>query len=229
MAALETLRTELQAGPGELIPLQMDVSNTKATRETIARVDSEIGGFDLVIANAGVSQETDGRRLEWSRVEQIIQVNVLGAAATITAVLTPMVKRGAGSLVAVSSLAGKIPLPSYGAYNASKSFVSTFVESLRMDLRGSGVKLTLIHPGFVKSEMTQGNPFPMPFLLETEDAVQRMGKAIVRGDEELSFPWPLALATRVGSLLPNRLLGAVSARAKAPGDSWTNSRLPGKR
>ena len=217
---LQALRKEHAHGLGEIIPVRLDVSDAEAVVEKLREIDSSSGGLDVVVANAGVSLESDARRIEWTNVQKVIDVNVTGAAATLTAVLPAMVKRNRGQLVAVSSLAGFTPLPSYGAYNASKAFLSMFVESLRMDLIGTGVKLTLIHPGFVKSEMTAQSPFPMPFLLETADAVQRMADAIDRGEAELSFPWQLSAAVRTARLLPSNLRALLSARVKQPGRAW---------
>lgn len=199
---LESLSDELQGAPGTLTPLVLDVSKGAATVERLLAVDAACGGVDLVIANAGVGEQTRGKRLKWAPFERMLEVNVLGAAATLSALVPRMVERGRGQLVGMASLAAFIlPAKTWG-YSASKTFVHQMCRGLRMDLRGTGVTVTCLYPGFVKSEMTANNKFQMPFLLETEDAVKRMGKAIVRGEEEFAFPWQLATLVGAAGLLP---------------------------
>ncbi|MDQ3265452.1 MAG: SDR family NAD(P)-dependent oxidoreductase [Myxococcota bacterium] len=188
---------------GSVVPFVLDVAKTSQTLEKLRALDQECGGLDLVIANAGVGEVTNARKLDWDRVQRTIDVNVTGAAATLCAALPAMVERGRGHLVGVSSLAAFRGFPGSAAYCASKAFLQVFLEGLRVDLRGSGLKVTSIHPGYVKSEMTANTKGPMPFLLETEDAVERMGKAIYRGDAEFSFPWQIAGVMKAMRLMPN--------------------------
>jgi short-subunit dehydrogenase len=166
--------------------------------------------LDLVIANAGVGGESHGKRIDWAVVSRMINVNVSGAAATITGALPGMVKRGKGQVVGISSLAAFNGMPRMGVYCGTKAFLGTFLEGLRLDLKPLGISVCSIHPGFVKSEMTAGKP-NMPFLLETDDAVERMAKAIERRDEVFLFPWQLAMAVKTLSSLP-RPLFEVAAR-----------------
>ncbi len=211
---LQALTAEAQAAGVTIEPVEMDVTRPDATMERIRALDAECGGLDLVVANAGVGGTTNAKRLPWERVRGIIDTNVTGAAATLSAVLPNMVERKRGHLVGVSSLAGFRGLAGHAAYSASKAFLATFMESLRVDLRGTGVSVTCIYPGFVKSEMTATNNFPMPFLLETHDAVELMGQGIIRGDAEVSFPWQLAVPTRLAKVLPNPLFDSVARRLR---------------
>ncbi|HET9450668.1 MAG TPA: SDR family NAD(P)-dependent oxidoreductase, partial [Aggregicoccus sp.] len=202
---LEACAEEARAGGGggEVLPVTLDVSRTEDTLARIRQLDSECGGLDLVVANAGVGDPTLGTKLEWSTVQRTLDVNVTGAAATLCAVLPQMVARGRGHLVGVSSLAAYRGLPGNAAYSGSKAFLATFCESLRVDLQGTGVRVTSLHPGFVKSEMTAKNRDPMPFLLETEAGVEHMGRAILRAEAEYAFPWQMRHLLRVVKVLPN--------------------------
>ncbi len=211
---LQALAAEAQAASVTIEPVALDVTKADAARERIRALDAECGGLDLVVANAGVGGTTNAKRLQWERVRAIIDTNVTGAAATLCAVLPEMVERGRGHLVGVSSLAAYRGLAGHAAYSASKAFLGTFMESLRVDLRGTGVRVTCIYPGFVKSELTASNTFPMPFLMETHDAVERMGRAIIRGEAEVSFPWQLAVPTRLAKVLPNPLFDAAARRLR---------------
>ena len=214
VAQLQALSDEARASGATIEPVEMDVARTEETLARIRQLDAECSGLDLVVANAGVGGETHARRLQWERVQHIIDVNVTGASSTLCAVLPRMVERNRGHLVGISSLAAWRGLAGHSAYSASKAFVGTFLESLRVDLADTDVRVTCIYPGFVKSELTAKNKFPMPFLLETDDAVKRMGRAILRGEAEFAFPWQLASAMRVVKSLPNPLFDATARRLR---------------
>jgi short-subunit dehydrogenase len=211
---LDALAQEARAANGHIEPVELDVADGDATVARVRELDDACGGLELIIANAGYGRESSGKRLDWDTVRQTIDVNVTGAAATLSAVLPRMVERKRGHLVGVASIAASRGLPRNAAYSASKSFLSIFLESLRVDLAGTGVRVTCLSPGFVKSEMTAQNKFPMPFLLETEDAVERMARAIQREDAEYVFPWQMAGAMGVLKLLPNALFDRL-VRGKA--------------
>ncbi|WP_426745252.1 SDR family NAD(P)-dependent oxidoreductase [Myxococcus faecalis] len=211
---LQALAAEAQAAGATVEPVELDVSRAEPLMEKLRELDSECGGLDLVIANAGVGGVTHGKRLEWDKVRSIIDTNVTGAVATLTAVLPSMVERRRGHVVGISSLAAHRGLAGHAAYSASKAFLGTFMESLRVDLAGTGVCVTCIFPGFVKSEMTAANHFPMPFLMETDAAVELMGSAILRGETEVSFPWQLAIPSRLAKVLPNPLFDAAARRLR---------------
>jgi short-subunit dehydrogenase len=203
---LQSLRTEAAGGPGEVVPVRLDVADTEAVVAKLRALDDATpGGIDLVVANAGVGGKLNGARTEWADISRMLQVNILGATATLTALAPRMAERKKGHLVGVASLAAWIVVPRFGIYGASKRYLQTLCEGLRLDMP-PGVRVTSINPGFVKSEMTADNRFPMPFLLETEDAADRIGRAILRGDALFAFPWQTAWLTRLGSLLPSWLV-----------------------
>lgn len=211
---LEALAAEARAAGAQIEPVELDVSNADDTLARIRELDASSEGLDLVIANAGVGIETNARRMKWEVVKQTLDVNVTGAAATLCAVLPQMVERQRGHLVGVASIAAYRGLARNAAYSASKAYLSTFMESLRVDLHGTGVNVTCLYPGFVKSEMTANNKYPMPFLLETEEAVELMGKAIVRGETQYAFPWQMARLMGLVKSMPNVLFDAAMRKAR---------------
>ncbi len=211
---LEALADQARASGATIEPVELDVSNPEATVARIRELDEACGGLDLIIANAGVGQQMNARRMEWEHVKRLIDVNVAGAAATLCAVLPRMVERNRGHLVGVASLAAWRGLARNAAYSGSKAFLSTFMESLRVDLRGTAVRVTCIYPGFVKSEMTAPNKHPMPFLLETEEAARMMGKAIARGEAEYAFPWQTAGRMRMVKARPNALFDSTMRKLR---------------
>lgn len=207
---LELLQS-LQAEAGELIvPLQLDVSDGEATFDAVTALDAQSGGLDLVIANAGVGEDTRPKRIKWPSIKQMIDVNVTGATATLCGALPGMVERGRGHVVGISSLAGLLPLPASSVYCATKAYLGMFMNSLRIDAEPHGISVTSIHPGFVKTELTAKNkPEAMPFLLEADDAVERMGKAILRRAKVYAFPWQLSSLIGVASSMPGPMQTAV--------------------
>lgn len=207
MEQLEQLQKEL----GELlVPLQLDVSDGNATYAAVKELDGTSGGLDLVIANAGVGTETKPRRISWEATQQMIDVNCRGAAATLTGALPGMIERGSGQLVGISSLASFIALPFNSTYCASKAFLTMFLDGLRLDVEQFGLTVTGIHPGFVKTELTAKNkPGSMPFILESEDAVERMGKAMLKKKKTLTFPWQLSSLISTASALPRPIRTAA--------------------
>src|SRR5450432_1945967 len=204
---LDSLKAEASKGPGEVVPVRLDVAQTDAVVAKLRALDDATpGGIDLVVANAGIGGMLNGQRAEWPDIERMLRVNVLGATATLAALAPRMAERRKGHLVGVSSLAAWLVVPRFAVYGASKLYLQTYCAGLKMDLEAAGVRVTSINPGFVKSEMTVNNRFAMPFLLETDEAADRMGRAILRGDARFAFPWQTAWLTRLASLLPGWLV-----------------------
>jgi short-subunit dehydrogenase len=196
-----------------VVPIVLDVVDADAVAAAIGRAEREAGGaLDLVVANAGVGEPTPGLHLDPRVVKRVLDVNVSAACVTIAAALPAMVARGEGTVVAMASLAAFRGLPESAAYCASKAALRTFMESLRVDLRGSGVRALTIYPGFVKTEMTAHNRFPMPFLMERDDAVEAMARGIARGDSAIAFPWALHAIVRAVGALPRVLYEPLAAR-----------------
>lgn len=211
---LDTLAADPSARPGSIVPLVLDVADIAAVRRVLPEVDAAAeGGLDVAIANAGVGGEANPRKDTWEKVERMIQVNVTGAAATLATLAPRMAERGRGHLVGISSLAGWIVTPKMGVYAATKMFLQVYCDGLHLDLKGAGVQVTCINPGFVKSEMTAKNRFKMPFLLETDDAAERMGRAILRGDKLFAYPWPMVLATRAARWVPDAVIARVMGKS----------------
>ncbi len=219
---LAALRDEIVAAGGKARIYPVDVAVPEAAVEVVRRADDELGGLDLVVANAGVGRSRWAGRLAWEDLAPTLRVNVEGAAATLVAVLPRMVERRRGHLVGVSSLAGYRGMPRSAAYSASKAFLSTFLESLRVDLRGTGVAVTDVRPGFVRTPMTAENRFPMPFLIDAEPAARTIVAALTRKAPVIAFPRAMAAVTGTSRLLPNVVWDLVSARASGAGGGVTS-------
>lgn len=211
---LEALAEDIRGAGGEALPLPLDVGDRAAVADAVSKCTEVLGPVDLLVANAGISVQSGALGLSSETVEHVMRVNFLGAVYAVEAVLPGMLDRRSGQLVGVGSLAGYGGLPLTAAYSASKGALHNFFESIRLDLRGTGVDVTYITPGYVKSPLTDRNAHPMPFLVETDEAVNRMVRAILRRDPLLTFPLPLAGTVWLAQILPTRLYDALASRVK---------------
>lgn len=200
---LESLVQELPAGG---LAHVVDVTDREGLKAAMAKADASAdapGGLDLVIANAGIAENGIDATDPADAALRILAVNSIAAAQTLEFGFEAMRARRRGQLVAVSSLAGIRGLPGARAYCASKAALSRYVESMRFELKGTGLSVTDVQPGFIKTPMTDRNGFAMPFLMEVEDAARRTVKALERSrpPRVVCYPrrlaWPFRAATAV--------------------------------
>jgi NAD(P)-dependent dehydrogenase (short-subunit alcohol dehydrogenase family) len=185
----------------------------------VARHSGEIrerwGGLDWLVLNAGVGDAVDARRFSAQRYHEVFATNVGGAVNWLGAVLPWMIEAGRGTVAGISSLAAWRGLPGAGAYSASKAALATLLESTRVDLRGTGVRVVTVFPGFIRnrgvpSDADRGKPF----LLDLEDGVRRILDGVENGRPVVHFPWPLSLPMR-----------HVVRHLPAPAFDWLMARL----
>jgi len=192
----------------------LDVSDSAALTAAARDFSARHGVPDIVIANAGISA---GTRAELAAdipvLSRIMQVNVIGLASTLQPFIAPMRERGSGTLVGIASVAGFRGLAGAGAYSASKSAAITWLESLRLELHGSGVSVVTICPGFVATPLTAVNRNPMPFLLQAPEAARRIARAIAAKKRLAIIPWQVNLVYFFLRRMPNRLYEHLFARA----------------
>ena len=159
---------------------------------------------DVVIANAGISVGIDtAERGDLDVFAHILAVNNIGLAATFHPFVRGMQARGSGRLVGIASVAAIRGLPGHGGYCASKAGVVAYCESLRGELRASGVQVVTLCPGYVDTPLTQGNRYGMPFLMRPEDFADRAFRAIESGRSYRVIPWQMGVVAKVMRLLPN--------------------------
>ncbi|OYU43918.1 MAG: short-chain dehydrogenase [Burkholderiales bacterium PBB4] len=165
---------------------------------------------DVVIANAGISVGMDTSALEDLDVmARTFATNNLGLAATFHPFIAAMVRRGSGRLVGVGSVAGIRGLPGHGAYCASKAGVISYCECLRGELRGTGVKVVTICPGYIDTPLTRQNRYSMPFLMQTDDFANRAFAVITAGVSYRVIPWQMGIVAKLLRILPNALYDRV--------------------
>jgi short-subunit dehydrogenase len=210
--ALERIVADVEGAGGRGLALPADVKDAGAVQSAADQLRERFGHIDVLIANAGIGTTTDGAELQAGEFAEVINVNVIGVANSVAAVVPAMVARHQGQLVAISSLAAYRGLPKSGAYCASKAAVSALFESLRLDLQAKGIDVTIIHPGFIKTPLTEGRHAQMPFLMELDDATRKIVRAIEERRKSYAFPWQLASIVRFGMILPISLYDRIAAR-----------------
>lgn len=209
---LQEVAREVETAGGRALALPADVTNAGEVRAAAEMLRAQFDSIDVLVANAGVGSLTDDPARLGEQVAETLAINLLGAANSAAAVLPAMIERGAGQLVAISSLASYRGLPKSGAYCASKAAMNALFESLRLDLKGTGVAVTIIKPGFIKTPLTAGREARMPFLLELDDATRRILRAIEARRTSYAFPWQLASIVRLGRLMPDALYDRIALR-----------------
>ncbi|HXM35443.1 MAG TPA: SDR family NAD(P)-dependent oxidoreductase [Pyrinomonadaceae bacterium] len=209
---LDEIVGEIERDGGKAFALQANVQDEAAVRLAVDGFQTEFGPIDVLVANAGVGATNDAAELNAAEVARVVGVNVIGVANCVAAVVPGMVDRGQGQLVAISSLAAYRGLPKSAAYCGSKAAVSAFFESLRIDLHTKGIDVTIIHPGFIKTPLTSGRHAQMPFLMELDDAIKKIVRAIEKRRKSYAFPWQLATVVRAGMLMPNFMYDRIASK-----------------
>jgi short-subunit dehydrogenase len=192
----------------------LDVSDAAAVNAAAADFIERAGLPDIVIANAGISVGTLTEEADdLAAFARVIAVNVLGMVNTFHPFVAAMREAKHGRLVGIASVAGIRGLPGAGAYCASKSAVIAYLESLRVELHGSGVRVVTVAPGYVATPMTAVNDYAMPFLLPADIAAQRIARVIERGCSYAVVPWQMAIVAKLLRLLPDALFDRIFVRA----------------
>ena len=188
-----------------------DAAAMKAAAEDFMR---RFGTPDIVIANAGVSRGTLTECAEdLTAFRSVMDINVLGMVHTFHPFIEPMRQAGKGKLAGIASVAGMRGLPGASAYSASKAAAISYLESLRVEMGGNGIAVTTICPGYIRTPMTDVNPYPMPFMLEAEEAAARMSRYIDQGRRYVVLPWQMAIVARLMRLLPAWAWDALARKA----------------
>jgi len=211
---LEELRRSLP-NPERHHVYALDVTDHAALQTAAQEFNRSSGGAHIVIANAGISRGTLTEHSEDLPVfEKIVATNLLATVATFAPFIASMKSQTSPCrLVGIASVAGIRGLPGAEAYSASKAAVISYCESLRLELRASGIKVVTIAPGYVDTSMTQKNSYPMPFLMPVEKFARQAAAAIQRGDSYRVIPWQMGWVARLLRLLPNWLYDLSMAKA----------------
>ena len=198
---------------GRMLVVPVDVTDAEATTAAAAQVRDEHGRIDVAILAAGHWKQTDLQAWDTDEFDRHVRVNLTGMSNAVAAVLPDMLRRRSGTIAGVASVAGYRGLAGAEAYGATKAAQINLLESLRVHVAKAGVRVTTICPGFVRTDMTAGNDFPMPFIIDADKAATAICDGLERERHEIVFPLPMALLMKAARLVPVALWTRLWARA----------------
>jgi short-subunit dehydrogenase len=203
---LSGLADELGSGAGTIATYAVDVREPGAIKEAVSAIEHAVGPTEVLVPCAGVGTLSSALDLDLEGFRTMLDVNVLGVARTIEAVLPGMFARRAGHIVGIASVAGYRGLPWMPGYSASKAALAVYLEGLRPALKRRGVRITTVYPGFVRTALTADTPFRRPpRMLEPHEAAVYLVRAIVRRPRDAVFPLAAALGMGIVRRLPGRV------------------------
>lgn len=214
---LEQVASQCRHKGATVITKVLDIIDSHAVSEWLIAFDTEFP-VTLCIANAGISAGTGGAGELLEQAHRIFAVNIDGVLNTLHPLIDRMQIRKSGQLALVSSIAGFRGSPTAPAYSASKAAIRYYGQALQGALAPFGIQVSVICPGFIKTPMTEVNPFPMPFLMNSAKAANTVRKGLDKKRSLIVFPWQMALLARLQNLLPDTLINKLyrSVPAKPP-------------
>jgi short-subunit dehydrogenase len=208
---LQKIAQECEKKGAKVVTTSIDIRHEQQLRTWIEK-QNETSPFDLVIANAGISNGGKEKSEEFDR--EIFAVNLFGVLNTVYPAIDLMKKQKTGQIAIISSMAGMYGFPRSPAYSASKAAVKTFGESMRSRLRPFGIKVSVICPGFIKTPLTDTNEYKMPFLTSVNKAVQIIQKGLAKNQGIIAFPWQMNLFMWILRVLPTALAEKIARFVK---------------
>jgi NAD(P)-dependent dehydrogenase (short-subunit alcohol dehydrogenase family) len=211
-ADLVSVGEEAAAAGGRVVPFVLDVTRRTAVSQAVGLIEDRLGGIDLALLNAGTYVRFGVEEFTAEAFGQQMDINVMGTVNCLDPVLARMRQRNSGHIAVVSSLTAYRGLPYASAYGASKAALTNMCEAMKPELDALGIQMTVIHPGFVKTPLTDLNEFPMPFLMEADAAARRIVDGLERGAFEITFPRRFAILLKLARCLPYGLYFALTRR-----------------
>ena len=210
---LEELAEQITRDGGRAAWARADVGDTDVLEAALDRVADQLGGADVVVANAGWGRPEPPHKFKPGRAAAMYDTNVFGMLRVIDWALPRFLERRAGHIVGIASVASYLGMTNSPSYCGSKAAMRVHLQSLRVSLKPYRIAVTTICPGFVESELTENNRFPMPFLWKTDRAARKIAAAIEKRRGEVVFPWQMKLLM----VWPSKLLpGALVERLMTP-------------
>lgn len=197
---------------GHIDAYPLDVTDPMAVRTVVATIERNLGTIGLAVLNAGSHQSVRAAEFAAAPFRVLIELNLMGTVNCLEAVLPAMTARREGRVAVVASVAGYRGLPTSAAYGMTKAGLINMAEALKPELDRYGVKLQLVNPGFVRTPLTDRNSFPMPFLMEVEDAADAFYRGLQSDRFEIVFPRRFAYLLKVLRCLPAPLAFAITRR-----------------
>ncbi|MBA3338668.1 MAG: SDR family NAD(P)-dependent oxidoreductase [Geodermatophilaceae bacterium] len=195
----------------------LDITDKAAVHTAVQAVRDALGSIDVAVLNAGTWQQVRTDEFDAESFRTTFDTNVMGTVHCIEAVLPTMLVNRSGAISGMASVAGYRGLPGSEAYGASKAALINLLESLRGSLGPRGIRVQTISPGFVKTDLTARNKFPMPFMISPDKAAAIIADGIAAEKTEIVFPLPMMLLMKTARLVPNALWPKLFARTPMAG------------
>lgn len=195
------------------VPYPVDVTDGAATQTVVEKIAADLGRIDLVVFSVAAWNPLQSGDYAYEKFAHVFDTNFLGAIRVIEPVLAQMRAQGGGEIVLVASVAGYFGLPQAAAYGASKSAMIRLAESMRVELARENISVRVICPGFVRTDLTAKNDFPMPFLMDAEEAGRRIAHGLLETKKfEIAFPRRMVLIMKTLRLLPYPLFFWITSK-----------------
>lgn len=207
-----------EVSDGTMLAVAADVTDPLSLTAAASRIRDEIGPIDLAVLSAGYWRQMTATDWDTETFDRHVQVNLIGMSNSISAVLPEMLARRSGVIAGISSVAGYRGLFGSEAYGATKAGQINLLESLRIHVARRGVRVVTICPGFVRTDLTASNEFPMPFIIDADTAGRSICDGLERERTEIVFPLRMALLMKAARLVPVGLWSGLWSRF-APSES----------
>ena len=202
------------AGSERILPVAVDVTDPAGVAAGYSSVlEAFAAAPDLVVLNAGFFEPMGAKDFTADLFRRHIEVNLMGVAQVLDAVLPDMLKRGSGHIAIVGSVSGYRGLPKAVAYGATKAALINMAESLRVELAPKNIVIQIVNPGFVDTPMTRDNAFPMPHLMPVDKAARAFMRGLRSSRFEITFPKRFTWKLKLLRILPYRIYFPLIRRA----------------
>jgi NAD(P)-dependent dehydrogenase (short-subunit alcohol dehydrogenase family) len=215
VAESESRKESDSAGDGRIVAYACDVTNDEQTAAAAVEIAAMVGALDMLVFCAGRCEYVEDAELSTDLFRRVYDVNVFGMVNAVAAVLPAMKSSSATEkpqVVGVASLSAVVGLPRAEAYGSSKAAAIYFLESLRLDLSKFNVDVTVVNPGFVETPMTASNDFPMPFLMQVDEAADCIIRGVARRKRKVNFPLRLTMTLKIAAMFPALWFGVIGPR-----------------
>jgi len=198
--------------PDRIAAFQLDVTDAQAADATGRAIEASLGPVDLAVLNAGSYFPTTAERFSVENFRRTVDLNLMGTVNCMGPIVPGMVARRSGHIAIMGSQTAFLGMPTAASYGATKAALNSMAEAFKPDFDRFGITITIINPGFVKTPLTAKNTFPMPFLMELDEAVEIIVRGIEQKKFAINFPWRMTLGTKTLAALPGWAKFAITRR-----------------
>ena len=205
-ARREELLNEISKSNNNIHSFPLDVLNVEKCKEVFNKIVSKFENIDIAVFSTGIHDPNSEKKLNLESIRKIMETNFFGTINSVNSVYNYFKDKKSGHISIVSSVAGYRGLPMAGAYCASKSALISYAESLYFEMKRFNVRVSVVNPGFIKTPMTDQNPFPMPMIVSAEFAAEEMFKGLTKSNSfEIHFPKKFTFIMKILKIMPNWL------------------------